>query len=70
MSRKKGVEGVSMRQYLQKTRSYLWNMISNFKKSDEQKNQLTMKPKFMSSKDSIEKRTMHARSDNVETIQM
>lgn len=45
-------------------------MISNFKKSDEQKNQLTMKPKFMSSKDSIEKRTMHARSDSVEIIQM
>ena len=59
-----------MRQYLEKIKSYLCNMIRNFKKSDEQKNQLTMKPKFMSSKDSNEKRTMHAKSDNVEIIQM
>ena len=34
-------------------------MINNFKNSGEQKIQLTMKPKFMTSTDSNEKRTIH-----------
>ena len=40
-------------------------MISTFKKPDEQKIQLTMKPKFMSSTCSNEKQTLHAKCDNI-----
>ena len=43
-------------------------MIKNFKKSDEQKIQLTMKPEFMSSKDSNEKRILHTKSDGIEIM--
>ena len=39
-------------------------MISNFKKSEERKTQVTRKPKFASSRDSRKKRLMHTRIDN------
>ena len=57
-----------MGQYLGNIRPYLLDMIKNFKKSDEQKIQLTMKPEFMSSKDSNEKRILHTKSDGIEIM--
>ena len=43
-------------------------MINNFKNSGEQKIQLTMKPKFMASTDSNEKRTIHTQNENAEIM--
>ena len=43
----------------------LHDIIDNLKKSGEWKIQLTMKPKFMSSTDSNEKRKMYSKSDSV-----
>ena len=43
-------------------------MINNFKKPGEQKIQLTMKLKFMSSADSKEKLTMHTKSDRTDNM--
>ena len=57
-----------MGQYLEYVRSYLRDMINNFKKSDKRKLQLTMKPKFMLLTDSNEKRMLHTKNDNVENM--
>ena len=43
-------------------------MINNLKKPGEQKIQLTMKLKFMSSTDSNEKLTMHTKSDSTDNM--
>ena len=44
-----GVKDISMRKYLESVTQYLRGVINNFKKSFEQKIQLTMKSKFISS---------------------
>ena len=46
----------------------LHDIIDNLKKSGEWKIQLTMKPKFMSSADSNEKRKMYSKSDSVKVM--
>ena len=53
-----------MKEYLEKIRSHLRHMIDDLKKSGEWKIHLTMKPKFMLSTDSNEKRTMYSKSDS------
>ena len=43
-------------------------MRDDLKKYGEWKMHLTMKPKFMSSTDSNDKRTMHSKSDNISVM--
>ena len=54
-------EKLSLKEYLEKSRPHLGDKIDDFKKSGEWKIQQTMKPKFMSSTDSNEKRTMYSK---------
>ena len=54
--------------YLDSIKPYLSNMINNRKTQGEWKIQLTMEINFISSKDSNEARTIHAKSDNIEII--
>ena len=49
-------------------RSYLSNMINDYKTRREWKIQLTMSINFISSKDSDETCNMHAKSDNIEIM--
>ena len=66
--KREGTEDLSMGQYLEYVRSYLRDMINNFKKSDKRKLQLTMKPKSMLLTYSNEKRMLHTKNDNVENM--
>lgn len=58
-----GVEGLSMKKYLESITEYLHNMIKYLKKSIEQKIHLTTKPKFIPWRNSNEKWMMHTKSD-------
>ena len=49
-------------------RSYLSDLINDHKTQNEWKIELTMQINFISSKDSDETRTMHTKSDNIETM--
>ena len=53
-----------MKGYLEKIRPHLDDMIDDLKKSGDWKMHLTMKPKFLSSTDSNQKRMMYSESDN------
>ena len=54
-----GVEELSVQQDLESIKPYLHDIISSFKKSAERKIPMTMKPKFIRSTDSNEKRIIH-----------
>ena len=58
---------LSAEEYLDKIRPYLKDIISNLKKSDTWKIQLTIANNFMSSIDNDEERVMHSKSDKMET---
>ena len=64
----KGDEQLSTKEYLEKFRPYLSDMIYNFRTSDKWKIQMTMKMNFTSSKNSDEKRFMHSKSVNKEIM--
>ena len=59
---------LSIKEYLDMLKPYLSNMINSYKIQDEWKIQLTTEINFISSKDSKETRTIHAKSDNIETM--
>ena len=52
-------------EYLNKIRPYLKDIISDLKKSDTWKIQLTIAINFISSKEKNEKHVMHSKSDNM-----
>ena len=58
---------LSVEEYLNKIRSYLKDIINNFKKSDSWKVQLTMANRFISSIDNDEER-VYSKSDNIEIM--
>ena len=58
----------SLTVYLDKIEPYLNDLIDNQKTQGEWKIQLTMAINFISSEDSDETRTMHAKSDNIEIL--
>ena len=57
---------LSVKKYLNKIRPYLKDVISNLKKSDTWKIQLTIAINFISSKDNDEEHVIHSKSDNKE----
>ena len=59
---------LSTKEYLDKIKPYLNNVINNLVTQDEWKIQLIMAIKFTSSKDSKETRTMYTKSGNIETM--
>ena len=59
---------LSVEEYLNKTRSYLEDIIINLKKSDTWKIQLTIANKFVSSIDNDKERVIHSKSDKIEII--
>ena len=59
---------ISVEEYLNKIRSYLKYIVSNLKKSDTWKIQLTIPNNFNSCIDNDEERViMHSKSDNMES---
>ena len=59
---------LSVEEYLNKTRSYLEDIIINLKKSYTWKIQLTIANKFVSSIDNDKERVIHSKSDKIEII--
>ena len=59
---------LSAEKYLNKIRPYLRNIISNLKKSDAWKIQLTRANNFISSIDNDEECVMHSKSDKIEIM--
>ena len=59
---------ISIKRYLNKIREHLRRMINDKKKSGEWKIQLVIKINFISSKNFIDVRDMHSKSDNVEIM--
>ena len=59
---------LSVKEYLDMIRPYLSDMINDHRTQGEWKIQLTLSINFMSSKDSEETRTIHAKSHNVEIM--
>ena len=59
---------LSVEEYLNKISLYLKDIISNFKKLDKWKIQLTISNNFISSLDNEEKRVMHSKSDNIDIM--
>ena len=59
---------LSVEEYLNKTRSYLEDIIINLKKSDTWKIQLTIANKFVSSIDNDKEHVIHSKSDKIEII--
>ena len=55
----------SVKEYLNKIRPYLKDIINNLKKSDMWKVQLTIAINFIFSKDNDEESVMHSKSDNI-----
>ena len=56
------------KEYLEKIKSYLVDMINDLKKSDKWKTHLTMKMNFSSSEDSYEKPLIHSKGNTKEII--
>ena len=56
----------SVKQYLNKIKAYLRDIIINLQKSDTWKKQLTIAINFISSKDVEEEPVMHSKSNNTE----
>ena len=59
-------KNLSVKEYLDKIKPYLRDIIINFQKSDTWKIKLTISINFISSKDVNEKHVMHSKSDNKE----
>ena len=59
---------LSIKDYLDEIKPYLSDIINDHKTQGEWKIHLTMAINFFSSKDSEEIRTMHSKSDNLETL--
>ena len=59
---------LSIKDYLDEIKLYLSEIINDHKTKDEWKIHLTMTVNFFSSKDSEKIRTMHSKSDNIETL--
>ena len=59
-------KNLSIKEYLDKIKPYLTDIIINLQKSDTWKIQLTVAINSISSKDPDEKRKMHSKSDNIE----
>ena len=57
-----------MQEYLNKTRPYLKDIISNLKKSDKWKIQVTIAINFISSTDNDEECVMHSKIGNIQII--
>ena len=66
MDKKYRNENLSVKEYLNKIKPYLKDIIANLQKSETWKIQLTIAINFNSSKDVDEKRVMHSKSDNIE----
>ena len=66
MDKKYRNENLSVKEYLNKIKPYLKDIITNLQKSETWKIQLTIAINFNSSKDVDEKRVMHSKSDNIE----
>ena len=62
------IKKLSVEEYLDKIRPYLKDIISNLKKSDTWKIQLTIENKFISSINNDEEHVMHSKSDNIEIM--
>ena len=58
----------SVKEYLNKIRPYLKDIIKNLKKSDTSKFELAMTNNFISSVDIDKEHVMHSKSDNVEIM--
>ena len=58
----------SVKEYLNKIRPYLKDIIKNLKKSDTWKFELAMTNNFISSVDIDKEHVMHSKSDNVEIM--
>ena len=59
---------LSVEEYLNKIRSYVKDIISNLKKSDTGKIQLTIANNVISSIDNDEEHVMHSKSNNIEIM--
>ena len=60
---------LSVKEYLNKVRPYLKDIINNIKKCNTGKTQLTIKNNFVSPKvDDDEERVIHSKSDNIKTV--
>ena len=57
-----------MKEYLDKIKPYLKDILNNLKKSDTWKIKLTIAINFTSSEDIDEERVMHSKSDNMEIM--
>ena len=66
MDKKYRNKNLSVKEYLNKIKPYLRDIITNLQKSETWKIQLTIAINFNSSKDADEKRVMHSKSDNIE----
>ena len=66
MDKKYRNKNLSVKEYLNKIKPYLRDIMTNLQKSETWKIQLTIAINFNSSKDDDEKRVMHSKSDNIE----
>ena len=58
-------ENVSLKEYLDKIKPYLRDLITDLLESDTWKNPLALIINFISSKDAEKERVMHAKTDNI-----
>ena len=58
-------ENVSLKEYLDKIKPYLRDLITDLLESDTWKNPLALIINFISSKDAAKERVMHAKTDNI-----
>ena len=61
-------KALTVKEYLNKIRLYLKDIINNLKKSNTRKIQLTIANNFISSIDNDEERVIHSKSDNIEIM--
>ena len=66
MDKKYRNKNLSVKEYLNKIKPYLRDIITNLQKSETWKIQLRIAINFNSSKDVDKKRVMHSKSDNIE----
>ena len=59
---------LSVKEYLNKIRAYLKDIVNNLKKYDTWEIQLTIAINFIPSKDNDEERVMHPKSDNIDIM--
>ena len=58
-------ENVSLKEYLEKIKPYLRDLITDLVESDTWKNPLALIINFISSKDAEKERVMHSKTDNI-----